>query len=327
MSSPTTISVDVSLGPKKTPLLRRLQFPITLSFAPSRPPTVRDVKRAIQKTYPALYADRQKLALPAPDTNTKSIALADESALLFDAAGKVELVVGDLGPQISWRTVFVVEYLGPLVIHPTIYYLPHVFYRTEVEHSALQKSIFAMVMLHFLKREIETLFLHRFSHATMPLFNIFKNSGHYHILAGIFLAYDLYRPGFSQSAVAGTWLDNPATLRLAVLRREYPQFAQLSNLHNHITLRRLRPAGTSTRAVPTGYGFSWPFALACPNYFFELVAWSTITLMTGSLAAGLFLGVSFVQILAWAQKKHRAYKKEFGDKYSRSRKAFIPFLL
>ena len=29
----------------------------------------------------------------------------------------------------------------------------------------------------------------------------------------------------------------------------------------------------------------------------------------------------------WALKKHKNYKKEFGDKYPKNRKAFIPFIL
>jgi very-long-chain enoyl-CoA reductase len=51
-----------------------------------------------------------------------------------------------------------------------------------------------MIMAHFIKREIETLFVHRFSHSTMPFFNVFKNSFHYHLLSGINLAYWVYGP-------------------------------------------------------------------------------------------------------------------------------------
>ena len=59
------------------------------------------------------------------------------------------------------------------------------------------------------------------------------------------------------------------------------QFAELSNLSAHLTLRSLRPAGTTKRAIPYGYGFS---LVSCPNYFFETVAWTVIAVMTGSYA-------------------------------------------
>ncbi len=49
-------------------------------------------------------------------------------------------------------------------------------------------------MAHFFKRHIETLFVHRFSHGTMPIFNVFKNSFHYHVFSGLNLAYWLYGP-------------------------------------------------------------------------------------------------------------------------------------
>lgn len=43
-------------------------------------------------------------------------------------------------------------------------------------------------------------------------------------------------------------------------------------------------------------------------------------------SAGVFLVVSAFQMLTWAGKKHNRYKKEFGVKYPKSRKAMIPFI-
>ncbi|KAF8170697.1 3-oxo-5-alpha-steroid 4-dehydrogenase-domain-containing protein [Mycena galopus ATCC 62051] len=318
MEAATVIQVKVTAAPKKTSLLRSIKFPLTLSFPVSPPPTVQDVKAAIQQAYPSFYAARQKISLVETPK-----ALSDDSAILFGVAGDAELAVGDLGAQIGWVTVFIVEYLGPLLIHPLIYHFPKLFYGTEVEHSALQKSVYAMVLMHFIKRELETLFVHRFSHATMPWTNIFKNSGHYWFLSGLFLAYDVYRPAFSAPSVAGTWRDGP----LLTVGWVIWTYAELSNFSVHLYLRSLRPAGTTTRAVPMGYGFTAPFNLAFPNYFFETIAWTAIAAMTGSLAAGLFLIVAVVQMSLWAVKKHATYKKEFGDKYPRSRKALFPFLL
>ena len=48
-----------------------------------------------------------------------------------------------------------------------------------------------------------------------------------------------------------------------------------------MTLRSLRSPGTRTRAIPYGYGFS---LVSCPNYFFEILAWTVITTITNSIA-------------------------------------------
>jgi hypothetical protein len=79
-----------------------------------------------------------------------------------------------------------------------------------------------------------------------------------------------------------------------------------------------------------------------------MLGWVTVSIMTGSYAgalwimllilfefitdtrapnaAWLFTVVGTVQMLLWAGKKHRAYKKEFGKEYPRGRKAMIPFI-
>ena len=51
----------------------------------------------------------------------------------------------------------------------------------------------------------------------------------------------------------------------------------MSNLHTHLTLRNLRPAGSRKRSVPYGYGFN---LVSCPNYFFETIGWAVISVMT-----------------------------------------------
>ncbi|KAF8629949.1 hypothetical protein AX17_005515 [Amanita inopinata Kibby_2008] len=157
----------------------------------------------------------------------------------------------------------------------------------------------------------------------MPLLNIFKNSAHYHLFSGLFLAYDLYRPIFSATSpyVQGTFRDDETFLMICT---GIWAFAELSNLHTHLTLRSLRPEGTRKRAIPYGYGFTF---LSCPNYFFEGLGWAVVSAMTGSIAACVFTLFSVVQMASWAIKKHKNYKKEFGKDYPRGRYAMIPFIL
>ncbi|KAI0649168.1 3-oxo-5-alpha-steroid 4-dehydrogenase-domain-containing protein [Trametes meyenii] len=311
------VSVKVSAA-KPSSLARDLPTFITFD-KPAEEQTVRDLKKAIAAKSPKFYPSRQKLTLKG-----EKKALADNVTLkdagIVDGA---EVTVKDLGPQIGWRTTYLIEYAGPLVIHPLIYHFPKVFFGGPVQHSVLQKYVYGAVMLHFLKRELETLFVHRFSHGTMPFRNIFKNSAHYHILSGLFLAYSVYSPTFAANSpyIRGTIRENPnflwACLGLFL-------FAELSNLKTHLTLSNLRSTDSTKRAIPQGYGFS---LVSYPNYFFETLAWTAIAVMTGSYAAWLFLVVGTFQMVVWALKKHKNYKKEFGKDYPANRKAMFPFIL
>jgi len=53
-----------------------------------------------------------------------------------------------------------------------------------------------MVLGHYIKRELETLFVHRFSNETMPFMNVFKNSAHYWIIMGIGTMYFFLSPDY-----------------------------------------------------------------------------------------------------------------------------------
>ncbi|KAF9048866.1 3-oxo-5-alpha-steroid 4-dehydrogenase-domain-containing protein [Panaeolus papilionaceus] len=311
------VSITISSASKPPSFARG--FPLTVDVSPNA--TVADVKAAIAAKFPKFYPARQKVVLKG---DKKGLANEVELSTVLGAQLKEgELQVKDLGAQISWRTVFLVEYAGPLLIHPLFYYFPKFWYGKSFEHSALQKYVYAFVMLHFIKRELETLFVHRFSNGTMPWFNIVKNSAHYHILSGVFLAADIYRGKFSAASpyIVNTIRDNEKFLYICA---GVWAFAELSNLHTHLTLRALRPAGSRKRGIPFGYGFGM---VSCPNYFFETVAWGVVCVMTGSAAAGLFTVVAAGQMAIWAIKKHKQYKKEFGKEYPRGRKAMFPFIL
>ncbi|GAQ08224.1 putative enoyl reductase C646.07c [Aspergillus lentulus] len=243
-------------------------------------------------------------------TSVNDIGLRDQSVVH----------VKDLGPQIAWRTVFIIEYLGPLLIHPLFLFplRPYIYYNFDKplpEPSDLQLLICGLLTVHFVKRELETLFVHRFSNATMPVRHIFRNSAHYWVLAGFNIAYWIFRP----DAAAATNKPNPALLYsgLALF-----VFGELANLNTHLVLRDLRRPGTTERGIPSGFGFN---LVTCPNYLFEIIAWIGVYLVSGmSWSVLFFITIGGSIMASWAAKKERRYRKEFGDKYKRKRFVIIP---
>ncbi|KAK4991287.1 Very-long-chain enoyl-CoA reductase [Elasticomyces elasticus] len=242
----------------------------------------------------------------AKDVTIDSTGIRDQSTIF----------VKDLGPQIAWRTVFVVEYLGPLLIHPLLYTLrPYLYAHAPRSASPLQTLSLLLICLHFLKREAETLFVHRFSLATMPARNIVKNSAHYWIFAGANIAYWTYAPAAPTAGPSNPLITYPA-LALFVL-------GELGNLSTHLTLRNLRSTGGSERGIPKGLGFD---LVTCPNYMFETMAWVGIWMVNWSLSTGVFVVIAVAQMAVWARKKEGKYRREFGGAYQKKRFGMIPGL-
>ena len=126
-----------------------------------------------------------------------------------------------------------------------------------------------MVIGHYAKRELETLFVHRFSNDTMPFFNVFKNSAHYWILMGFCSMYFLLHPEYTPPQ----WCSEPL---------HYVFFGmfcifEFMNLMCHITLRNLRKPGSTERGIPCSWGFGM---VSCANYFWESMCWLTFAVST-----------------------------------------------
>lgn len=217
----------------------------------------------------------------------------------------------------SYRTVFVWEYLGPILIVLAYALRPAFIYGKEAARAPYsQEALLALAcwLLHFLKREFETFFVHRFSRPTMPLSSLFKNCYYYWgfgLAIGYFLAHPAYKAPAQVNVITGL------TIFL---------FSELGNLICHIMLRNLRPAeGSKERPIPSGFLFDY---VSCPNYFFEVLAWVGFSVMTHVTLSYVFTAVGFGQMLQWALAKHQGYYKTYGDRYKKlRRKAMVPFVV
>ena len=103
----------------------------------------------------------------------------------------------DRGLQIGWTTVFLAEYAGPLIVYLWISTRPWLFYGDIPAAQAVVKPVVNMAAccwgFHYLKRILETIFVHRFSNATMPVMNLFKNCSYYWGFAA-YVSYHVNHP-------------------------------------------------------------------------------------------------------------------------------------
>ncbi|CAI4325826.1 BDN_1c_G0008500.mRNA.1.CDS.1 [Saccharomyces cerevisiae] len=290
----------------------------------SKKPTLDDVLKKISANNHNISKYRIRLTYKK---ETKQVPVISESFFQEEADDSMEFFIKDLGPQISWRLVFFCEYLGPVLVHSLFYYLSTIPTVVDRWHSAssdynpfLNRVAYFLILGHYGKRLFETLFVHQFSLATMPIFNLFKNCFHYWVLSGLIsFGYFGYGFPFGNAKLFKYYsylnLDDLSTLiGLFVL-------SELWNFYCHIKLRLWgdyqKKHGNAKIRVPLNQGIFNLFV--APNYTFEVWSWIWFTFVFKfNLFAVLFLTVSTAQMYAWAQKKNKKYH---------TRRAFlIPFV-
>ena len=248
----------------------------------------------------------------------KMIRLEDDSRTLesYGVKNGDTLDFKDLGPQIGYRTVFLVEYFGPMLFVGMYALRPSLIYGSDANakpYTWVASLSIACWIAHFLKREFETVFIHKFSRPTMPLFNLYKNCVYYWSFGAV-IGYPLCSPSYVPPS------DIFVFVGLAIFL-----ISEIGNLICHIMLSNLRPAeGSLKRPIPRGFLFEY---VSCPNYTFEVLAWVGFSVMTQIPFAYAFTLVGFVQMADWAMKKHQGYCKSYDKEYkSLRRKAIIPFV-
>uniref|UniRef100_A0A672UL37 Uncharacterized protein n=1 Tax=Strigops habroptila TaxID=2489341 RepID=A0A672UL37_STRHB len=146
------------------------------------------------KLYPRWYPARQSIKL-----DPKGKSLRDEEILQHLPVGTTAtLYFKDLGPQIGWTTVFLIEYTGPLFIYFLFYFRMPFVYGLDERFTSSPHPVVNLACIchsfHYIKRLIETVFVHRFSHGTMPLRNIVKNCLYYWGFAAWLIPYPTKNP-------------------------------------------------------------------------------------------------------------------------------------
>ncbi|KAM8880967.1 very-long-chain enoyl-CoA reductase [Synchiropus picturatus] len=281
--------------------------------------TVADIKHLFHKSYPNWYPARQALKL-----DPKGRTLRDDDILQSLPVGTTAtMYFRDLGPQFGWTMVFVAEYFGPLVVYLLFYSrLPYIYaHRYTFTTSPHPVVTLACVChsFHYIKRLIETIFVHRFSHGTLPLRTIVRNCMYYWGFSA-WLAYYINHPLYTPPSFGNIQV-NSALLMFVM--------CEVGNFSIHLTLNRLRTDGTRGRRfpVPSKNPFTWLFLfVSCPNYTYEVGAWVGFSIMTQCLPVALYTFLGFIQMSIWARGKHRAYSREFKD-YPSLRMAIIPLIL
>eukprot|EP00771_Trimastix_marina_P000726 gnl/Trimastix_PCT/1756.p1 GENE.gnl/Trimastix_PCT/1756~~gnl/Trimastix_PCT/1756.p1 ORF type:complete len:301 (+),score=81.84 gnl/Trimastix_PCT/1756:23-904(+) len=274
----------------------------TVSLAPTS--TVRDLKDEITKTKKLHYTQQR-------------ITLLDKTVL--ENGDPISKITGDtvtmknLGPQVWFRTCFIIEYLGPWILYP-IFALPCVrqaVYGDASPISQCQQIALALWFAHYSKRLLETIFVHEFGDLTMPRFNIFKNSTYYWAF-GIFVGYQVNHPRHVAPSLNMQYIG----AGLFVL------FALLNGIC-HIQLRMLRTPGSSELKIPRGFLFE---LVSLPNYLCEILTWTAFNILTNATFAGVLFNICGAwQMHQWARQRHTKYLKQFPD-YPKRRKILIPFV-
>jgi very-long-chain enoyl-CoA reductase len=285
--------------------------------------TVDELQEQFHKSFPRFYPARQRFAIQIKGKDKKEVLqkgkpLAEYGITAKDTPSVVEFK--DLGTQVSWKTVYLAEYIGPFLLYLFFYMQPSFIYGEGATTSFYQRIACYCFLFHFGRRLFESAFVHIWSSESLGLYFLYKNCAYYWS-AGATIAYFTNKPDWEP-------IFNDTIVQIAVVVYVLSQFA---NMWIHLQLRLVRPSTDPTyRWFPEG--FLWTITrVSFPNYFFEVIIWIAWNVAFFSIPGVLFLIAGTGQMAVWAAKKHSNYRKTFDGKdgrrqYPRSRRAMIPFL-
>lgn len=197
--------------------------------------------------------------------------------------------------------------IGMLII-----YTPSIFFSLIVSiatHGLLEFPVANILcILHFVKRDLEVLFLHIYSGKVS--LGVSTMIGTYYTITASAISY------VSAKEVSHT--EKRISILLFVV-------GSIGNCYHHYLLAKLRSDGNNKKIylIPQGGMFNY---VTAPHYFFELIAWLGMAVASRHFNIYLvFLSMcSYLSGRAVAQSQF--YKDKFADEWSETKKILVPFL-
>ncbi|XP_040823040.1 trans-2,3-enoyl-CoA reductase-like [Ochotona curzoniae] len=279
--------------------------------------TIHDVKQKFHKACPQWCPSRVGLQLECGGPFLKDYVTIESVA----ASSIVTLYFTDLGQQVRWTTVFLVEYTGPLLLYLLFYLrLSYIYDMKEssrrARHPVVHLACFCHC-IHYIRYLLETLFVHKVSAGHTPLKNLIKGCAFYWGFTS-WIAYYINHPRYTPPSFGNRQIAVSAINFL---------ICEAGNHFINVMLAHPNHTGNNAAFPSPNYNpLTWMFFLvSCPNYTYEIGSWISFTVMTQTLPVGVFTLLMSIQMSLWAKKKHQLYLKKFSSFHRKS--AIIPFIL
>jgi very-long-chain enoyl-CoA reductase len=173
-----------------------------------------------------------------------------------------------------------------------------------------------MWFFHFLRRTLESAFLHVYTRSTVSVGDVLGEYVYYWVFSA-WIAWG--------TSTAGHVLPG---MPLRVLGISIFLIGELGNFTSHLMLRRLRRAGSLKRHIPHGFLFEY---VSSPHYLFEILSWAGFAIVAQTWGSLAFLVVGSCILGSWARQRHLAYRVQFDGRkgellYPNHRKCLVPFI-
>jgi very-long-chain enoyl-CoA reductase len=169
-----------------------------------------------------------------------------------------------------------------------------------------QLIIVSAIILHFGKRCLESLFLHKYS-GPIDLVTVM-------FIMGIYSAVAALTGWLTKTAPVLDWLFVAGGVLFL--------FSEAANFWHHKILADLRE-NREGYFIPAGGFFN---SLTCPHYFFEVLAWIGVAMMSHQVAMILVMIAMHNYLAARAYKTREWYVEKFDD-FPTDRKLILPGIL